>query len=126
MHRHREGGDVDRHRARRTRGRPRGPTDRGPWKRHIRRLRADDDRGVREDAEGGRPSRGARDARRTGGTRVMREVAWRLFASEYNEATLEVNGGGERAPSYGVTPLGARGDRAYGVGRVTHRGDGSA
>src|SRR5207249_11010731 len=60
-----------------------------------------------------------RDARRTGGTRVMREVAWRLFASEYNDATLEMNGGGERAPSYVVTPLGAKVNRVFVVGVIT-------
>src|SRR5256712_12549028 len=119
MHRRREGGDVDRHRAGRTRGRPRGPTDRGARKRHVRRLRADDDRGVREDAQGRRPGRSTRNARGTGGIRVMREVAWRLFASEYNDATLEMDGGGERAPSYVVTPLGAKVNRVFVVGVIT-------
>ncbi len=50
---------------------------------------------------------------------MMREVAWRLFASEYNDATLEMNGGGERAPSYLVTPLGARVNRVFVVGVIT-------
>ena len=50
---------------------------------------------------------------------MMREVAWRLFAGEYNDATLEVNGGGERAPSYLVTPLGARVNRMFVVGVIT-------
>lgn len=49
----------------------------------------------------------------------MREVAWRLFASEYNEATLEVDGGGDRAPSYVVTPLGAKVNRVFVVGVIT-------
>src|SRR5436309_13012852 len=49
----------------------------------------------------------------------MREVAWRLFASEYNDATLEMNGGGERAPSYVVTPLGAKENRVFVVGVIT-------
>ena len=49
----------------------------------------------------------------------MREVAWRLFASEYNDATLEMDGGGERAPSYLVTPLGAKVNRVFVVGVIT-------
>lgn len=50
---------------------------------------------------------------------MMREVAWRLFAGEYNDANLEVNGGGERSPSYLVTPLGARVNRLFVVGVIT-------
>lgn len=50
---------------------------------------------------------------------MMREVAWRVFAGEYNDATLEVNGTGERAPSYLVTPLGARINRIFVVGVIT-------
>jgi hypothetical protein len=50
---------------------------------------------------------------------VNREVAWRLFASEYNDATLEAEGGGERPPSYIVTPLGARVNRVFVVGVIT-------
>lgn len=49
----------------------------------------------------------------------MREVAWRLFAGEYNDATLEVEGTGERAPSYVVTPLGAKVNRIFVVGVIT-------
>jgi len=50
---------------------------------------------------------------------VNREVAWRLFASEYNDATLEAEGSGERPPSYIVTPLGARVNRVFVVGVIT-------
>ncbi len=49
----------------------------------------------------------------------MREVAWRLFAGEYNDANLEVEGTGERAPSYVVTPLGAKVNRIFVVGVIT-------
>ena len=49
----------------------------------------------------------------------MREVAWRLFAGEYNDANLEVEGQGERAPSYVVTPLGAKVNRIFVVGVIT-------
>ena len=50
---------------------------------------------------------------------MMREVAWRLFAGEYNDATLELTGEGERTPSYLVTPLGAKVNRIYVVGVIT-------
>ncbi|MGQ0797240.1 MAG: RPA family protein, partial [Methanobacteriota archaeon] len=50
---------------------------------------------------------------------MNREVAWRLFSGEFNDATLEVPGGGDRAPSYVVTPLGAKVNRVFVVGVVT-------
>ncbi len=50
---------------------------------------------------------------------MIREVAWRLFAGEYNDSTLEAGGGGERAPTYVVTPLGARVNRLFVVGVLT-------
>ena len=50
---------------------------------------------------------------------MMREVAWRLFAGEYNDATLEVEGTGECAPSYVITPLGAKVNRIFVVGVIT-------
>lgn len=49
----------------------------------------------------------------------MREVAWRIFAGEYNDANLEMEGSGERAPSYVVTPLGAKVNRIFVVGVIT-------
>jgi hypothetical protein len=50
---------------------------------------------------------------------MIRELAWRLFAGEYNDTTLEVEGTGERAPSYLVTPLGAKVNRIFVVGVIT-------
>ena len=50
---------------------------------------------------------------------MIREVAWRLFAGEYNDSTLEAGGGGDRAPTYVVTPLGARVNRLFVVGVLT-------
>ena len=50
---------------------------------------------------------------------MIREVAWRLFAGEYNESNFEVGGGGDRAPTYVVTPLGARVNRLFVVGVLT-------
>src|SRR5437879_13045761 len=119
LHRRREGGDVDGDRAGRTRRPPGGPTDRGPRERDLGRLRADDDRRNRETAQSGRAGGSAGDARRPGGVRVIREVAWRLFASEYNDANLETGGTGERPPSYIVTPLGAKVNRVFVVGVIT-------
>src|SRR5207253_11484063 len=106
-------------RAGRTRRPPGGPTDRGPRERDLGRLRADDDRRNPETAQGGRAGGNAGDARRPGGVRVIREVAWRLFASEYNDANLETEGTGERPPSYIATPLGAKVNRVFVVGVIT-------
>jgi RPA family protein len=48
-----------------------------------------------------------------------REPAWRVFAGEYNDATLEVKGSGEKTPSYVITPLGAKINRVFIVGVLT-------
>ncbi|MGQ0535851.1 MAG: hypothetical protein ACT4PT_07245, partial [Methanobacteriota archaeon] len=48
-----------------------------------------------------------------------RETAWRVFSAEYNDATLEVSDEGERAPTYLVTPLGAKVNRLFFVGVLT-------
>ena len=48
-----------------------------------------------------------------------REVAWRVFASEYNSSTMEIKGEGEKAPSYVVTQLGAMVNRLFIVGLLT-------
>jgi len=50
---------------------------------------------------------------------MMREIAWRVFAREYNDSTKEVSDGGERSPSYVVTPLGAKVNRLFAVGVLT-------
>lgn len=50
---------------------------------------------------------------------ITREVAWRVFASEYNSSTLEIKGEGEKAPSYVITPLGAMVNRIFIVGLIT-------
>ena len=50
---------------------------------------------------------------------MNREIAWRVFAGEYNDATKEVSDGGERSPSYVVTPLGAKINRLFLVGVLT-------
>ena len=50
---------------------------------------------------------------------MNREIAWRVFAGEYNDATKEVSNGGERSPSYVVTPLGAKINRLFLVGVLT-------
>jgi len=49
----------------------------------------------------------------------VREVAWRVFAEEYNSSVLEATGGGEKPVSYVVTPLGAKINRMLVVGVVT-------
>ncbi len=50
---------------------------------------------------------------------MKREVAWRIFAEEYNNSTLESGGETDRSPSYVVTPLGAMVNRIYAVGVLT-------
>jgi RPA family protein len=50
---------------------------------------------------------------------ITREVAWRVFALEYNSSTLEIKGEGEKAPSYVITPLGAMVNRIFIVGLIT-------
>lgn len=50
---------------------------------------------------------------------MRREVAWRIFAGEYNDSTIELKGEGERAPSYVVTPLGAKVNRLFIIGVLT-------
>jgi hypothetical protein len=49
----------------------------------------------------------------------VREVAWRLFAEEYNSSVLEHTGEGEKPVSYVITPLGAKVNRMLVAGVVT-------
>lgn len=49
----------------------------------------------------------------------QREVAHRLFAAEYNAARVEIKGADERAPSYVVSPLGAKVNRIFFCGVLT-------
>lgn len=49
-----------------------------------------------------------------------REVAWRVFAAEFEDATLEHSESDEeRAPNYVITPTGARVNRLFAVGVLT-------
>ncbi len=48
-----------------------------------------------------------------------REVAWRIFADEYNSSSVEERGEGEYAPNHVITPLGAMVNRVYVVGVLT-------
>ena len=50
---------------------------------------------------------------------MKREAAWRVFAGEYNDSTIEVKGDGEKTPSYIVTPLGAKVNRLFVIGVLT-------
>ncbi|HID25475.1 MAG TPA: hypothetical protein EYP23_03320 [Thermoplasmata archaeon] len=50
---------------------------------------------------------------------MKREVAWRVFAGEYNDSTAVIKGEGERVPSYVITPLGAKINRLFIVGVLT-------
>lgn len=48
-----------------------------------------------------------------------RELAWRAFSKEFNSSTLDISSTEEKAPSYVVTPLGAKVNRLFAVGVVT-------
>ncbi|MCJ7516697.1 MAG: glycerol dehydrogenase [Methanomassiliicoccales archaeon] len=50
---------------------------------------------------------------------MKREVAWRVFAAEYNSSSMEMKGEEERAPSYIITPLGAMINRLFVIGVMT-------
>ncbi len=50
---------------------------------------------------------------------MKREAAWRIFAGEYNDSSVEIKGEGEMAPSYVVTPLGAKVNRVFVIGVLT-------
>lgn len=50
---------------------------------------------------------------------MRREVAWRVFAKEYNDSDFQYSEGGERSPSYVITPLGAKINRLFVVGVIT-------
>ncbi|HIH44300.1 MAG TPA: DNA-binding protein [Candidatus Methanoperedenaceae archaeon] len=48
-----------------------------------------------------------------------RELAWRVFADEYNSSTLHISEQSERAPNYVITPTGAKVNRLFIIGVVT-------
>ena len=50
---------------------------------------------------------------------MKREHAWRVFAMEYNDARFSLKGEGKMAPSYVITPLGAKVNRLFFVGVLT-------
>ncbi len=50
---------------------------------------------------------------------MKREHAWRVFAMEYNDTQVSLKGEGKMAPSYVVTPLGAKVNRLFFVGVLT-------
>ncbi len=50
---------------------------------------------------------------------MKRETAWRVFAGEYNDSTVEIKGNEEMSPSYIVTPLGAKINRLFIIGVLT-------
>jgi hypothetical protein len=50
---------------------------------------------------------------------MKREPAWRVFAAEYNDATIEIKATSEKTPSYIITPLGGKINRVYITGVLT-------
>ncbi|MCD5409697.1 MAG: hypothetical protein LRZ87_02895, partial [Methanocellales archaeon] len=52
-----------------------------------------------------------------------RELAWRIFAEEFNQADLQYSEGDDRVPNYVITPTGAKCNRLFVVGVVTEAED---
>lgn len=50
---------------------------------------------------------------------MEREVAWRVFAGEFNDSSVEQRGEEERSPTFLVSPLGAKINRVFAVGVIT-------
>lgn len=50
---------------------------------------------------------------------MKREHAWRVFATEFNDASFELKGEGKMDPSYVITPLGSKTNRLFIVGVLT-------
>jgi RPA family protein len=50
---------------------------------------------------------------------LKRQTAWRVFAGEFNDSTVEIKGEGEMTPSFVVTPLGAKVNRLFIIGVLT-------
>jgi len=50
---------------------------------------------------------------------MKRQPAWRVFAGEFNDSTVEIKGEGDMTPSYVVTPLGAKINRVFIIGVLT-------
>lgn len=50
---------------------------------------------------------------------VDREIAWRIFAHEFNRSNLHFSEGDERTPNYIITPTGVKCNRLFIIGVVT-------
>jgi RPA family protein len=51
--------------------------------------------------------------------KAQREMAWRLFADEFNASVIELESQGDKMPGYVLSPLGARINRVFVVGVIT-------
>ena len=50
---------------------------------------------------------------------MKRQTAWRVFAGEFNDSTVEIKSEGEMTPSFVITPLGAKVNRLFVIGVLT-------
>jgi len=50
---------------------------------------------------------------------LKRQTAWRVFAGEFNDSTVEVKSQEEMTPSFVITPLGAKVNRLFIIGVLT-------
>ncbi|MCX9084104.1 MAG: hypothetical protein OIN87_04800 [Candidatus Methanoperedens sp.] len=48
-----------------------------------------------------------------------REIAWRIFAQEFNSSNMYINEGDDRAPNYIITPTGVKCNRLFIIGVIT-------
>jgi len=50
---------------------------------------------------------------------LKRQTAWRIFAGEFNDSTVEIKSEGKMTPSFVITPLGAKVNRLFVIGVLT-------
>ena len=50
---------------------------------------------------------------------MKRQTAWRVFAGEFNDSSVEIKSEEEMTPSFVVTPLGAKVNRVFIIGVLT-------
>ncbi|MEF8849016.1 MAG: hypothetical protein V5A68_07790 [Candidatus Thermoplasmatota archaeon] len=50
---------------------------------------------------------------------MKRELAWRIFAGEFNDSNFELKGEEKMSPSYVISPLGAKINRVFIIGVLT-------
>jgi len=52
---------------------------------------------------------------------IRRELAWRILSGEFNATTTMIRSDGAKTPNYALTPLGAKINRVFIVGKATEK-----